>query len=70
MDATANEMPHPFKADGYPTIYFSVADNKKDPIKYEGQGRELDDLIEFIETEHTVELMPRLDVEEQKKDEL
>ena len=69
MDATANDMPHPFKVDGYPTIFFSTADNKKDPIKFEGQGRTIDDFIEFIETEHTVELMPRDEVKS-KKDEL
>ena len=64
MDLTANEAPYPYTADGYPTLYLATTNSKNDPIKYEGGGRELDDLIEFIETKSTVELVAP------KKDEL
>ena len=55
MDATANDSPPPFTAEGFPTIYFAPANNKKNPKKYEGQ-RELKDLISYLEENATVKL--------------
>lgn len=56
MDATANDAPSEFSAEGFPTIYFAPADNKKNPIKFEGGGRELKDFEEFIQQHATVSL--------------
>ena len=47
MDATSNDSPPEFSAEGFPTIYFAPANSKDKPIKYEG-ARELDDFIKFI----------------------
>nr|CAB3264750.1 protein disulfide-isomerase A4-like [Phallusia mammillata] len=48
MDATANDIPHSaYKAEGFPTIYWSPAGDKDHPVKYEG-GRELKDLESYI----------------------
>ena len=35
MDATANDVPKQFQVQGFPTIYFVPADDKKSPKKYE-----------------------------------
>jgi len=49
MDATANEIDVPGVAvRGFPTIYFFKGNDKSNPVRYEG-GRELDDLIEYLE---------------------
>ena len=55
IDATANDSPSQFKAEGFPTIYFAPANNKDKPIKHDG-GRELADLEKFIEEHATVSL--------------
>ena len=55
MDATANDIPPGYSAEGYPTIYFAPANDKKKPIKHEGE-RGLDDLIKFIKEKATVSL--------------
>ena len=55
MDATANDIPPGYSAEGYPTIYFAPANDKKNPIKHEGE-RGLDDLIKFIREKATVSL--------------
>lgn len=47
MDATANDVPSDYPADGFPTIYFAPAKDKKNPVKYDGK-RELDDFIKFL----------------------
>lgn len=47
MDATANDFPSSYPAEGFPTIYFAPANGKDKPIKYEA-ARELDDLVAFI----------------------
>jgi len=47
MDATANFVDHSFGIQGFPTIKFFPANNKKDFINYEG-ARTLDDLISFV----------------------
>ena len=36
MDATANDSPDPFTAEGFPTIYFAPANKKSEPMKFEG----------------------------------
>jgi protein disulfide-isomerase A4 len=53
MDATANDIPNNiYKAEGFPTIYWAPAGSKKKPSKYSG-GRELDDLVEYVEENST-----------------
>lgn len=53
MDATANDVPVAFKAEGFPTIYFAPAGSKTKPEKYEG-ARELDDFVKFLQEKSTV----------------
>ncbi|XP_045168058.2 protein disulfide-isomerase A4-like [Mercenaria mercenaria] len=36
LDATANDVPEIFKVEGFPTIYFAPANNKKNPLKFDG----------------------------------
>lgn len=55
MDATSNDIPsNLFKVDGYPTIYFvshkASTDKLAKPlvVKYEGQGREVEDFKKFV----------------------
>ncbi|KAF4018061.1 hypothetical protein G4228_009781 [Cervus hanglu yarkandensis] len=52
MDATANDVPSPYEVRGFPTIYFSPANKKQNPKKYEG-GRELSDFISYLKREAT-----------------
>uniref|UniRef100_A0A2K5DRX6 Protein disulfide-isomerase A3 n=1 Tax=Aotus nancymaae TaxID=37293 RepID=A0A2K5DRX6_AOTNA len=52
MDATANDMPSPYEVRGFPTIYFSPANKKLNPKKYEG-GRELSDFISCLQRDTT-----------------
>lgn len=52
MDATANDVPSPYEVKGFPTIYFSPANKKLTPKKYEG-GRELNDFISYLQREAT-----------------
>lgn len=52
MDATANDVPSPYEVRGFPTIYFSPANKKLNPKKYEG-GRELNDFISYLQREAT-----------------
>uniref|UniRef100_A0A7N9D0D8 Protein disulfide-isomerase A3 n=1 Tax=Macaca fascicularis TaxID=9541 RepID=A0A7N9D0D8_MACFA len=52
MDATANDVPSPYEVRGFPTIYFSPANKKLNPKKYEG-GRELSDFISYLQREAT-----------------
>ncbi|XP_033639191.1 protein disulfide-isomerase A4-like [Asterias rubens] len=49
MDATANDTPSDFSSTGFPTIYFAKADDKKNPLKFEGGDRSLETLSKFIE---------------------
>ena len=53
MDATANDLPQDYPAEGFPTIYFSSAKDKKNPVKYEGE-RKLEDFIKFLNEKGTV----------------
>ncbi|GAB1599379.1 protein disulfide-isomerase A4-like [Argonauta hians] len=55
MDATANDVPTGYEAEGFPTIYFAPTNNKENPILYEG-GRQLKDFVEFLEKHKTVSL--------------
>uniref|UniRef100_H2YJI5 Protein disulfide-isomerase n=1 Tax=Ciona savignyi TaxID=51511 RepID=H2YJI5_CIOSA len=48
MDATANDIPHSaYKAEGFPTLYWAPEGDKDHPVKYDG-GRELDDLVKYV----------------------
>lgn len=48
MDAIANDVPNSkYKVEGFPTLYWAPKNSKNNPEKYEG-GRELDDMLEFI----------------------
>lgn len=63
MDATANDVPHDaYKAEGFPTIYFSPSNKKQNPIKFSGGERNVESLSKFLE-QHATKLS-------QKKDEL
>lgn len=53
MDATANDVPEAFKAEGFPTIYFAPSDNKENPVKYSG-GRTVDDFMKYLKEHATV----------------
>lgn len=49
MDATANEIDVPgVSVQGYPTILFFKGNNKENPVKYEENGREADDFIDWL----------------------
>ncbi|XP_005099457.1 protein disulfide-isomerase A4 isoform X3 [Aplysia californica] len=53
MDATANDMPDEYKAEGFPTIYFAPSNKKDQPLKYDG-GREVDDFEKYLKKHATV----------------
>lgn len=53
MDATANDLPDNYSSTGFPTIYFAPANNKKSPIKYEGE-RTLEAFEKFLKEQATV----------------
>jgi len=52
MDATANDPPSQFQVQGYPTLYFVPANNKKSPKKYDGP-REVKDMLDFVKKSRT-----------------
>lgn len=56
IDATANDSPMEYQVSGFPTIFFAPADNKKEPVKYEESGREVEDFTKFIKKHATVSL--------------
>jgi protein disulfide isomerase family A protein 3 len=48
MDATANDSPHAkYQAKGYPTIFFAPANDKENPIPFNGE-REVDAMYKWI----------------------
>ena len=54
IDATVNDVPKEYKAEGFPTIFFApAAGDKTKPVKYEGQ-RQLDDFVKFLNEKSTV----------------
>ena len=55
MDATANDVPPEFSAEGFPTIYFAPANDKKNPFKRDGE-RGFDDLVKLVKEKATVTL--------------
>jgi len=58
IDATANSLPPAFAAKGYPTIFFAKANNKENPMKYEG-AREVEDFVNFIKKEASLPLVAK-----------
>lgn len=55
MDATANEIDVAgVNVKGFPTLYFFPANDKKNPLKYEG-GRELTDFTTYLEKHATID---------------
>nr|XP_054767100.1 protein disulfide-isomerase A4-like [Lytechinus pictus] len=55
MDATANDISNPaYSTTGFPTIYFSKATDKNNPVKFEGGDRSVEKFSEFIEEHATV----------------
>ncbi|ESP01166.1 hypothetical protein LOTGIDRAFT_139785 [Lottia gigantea] len=54
LDATANDVPDEFKVQGFPTIYFATAKDKKNPIKFDGGQREIADFEKFMREHATV----------------
>ncbi|XP_068693419.1 protein disulfide-isomerase A3-like [Montipora foliosa] len=74
MDATANDVPPPFKVEGFPTIYFASMNNKDQPMKYTG-GRDVNSFVEYLQKEATNSFqLPSADKKKKKskksKDEL
>ena len=61
FDATANDAPTPYEAEGFPTIFFATRGKKADPVKFTGNSRTLEDLSQFVEDHSTVPLMPDRD---------
>lgn len=58
MDATANDVSNgAYTTTGFPTIYFSKAGDKDNPVKFEGGERSLEKLSEFIEEHATVAVL-------------
>ncbi|XP_078573399.1 protein disulfide-isomerase A4-like [Branchiostoma floridae x Branchiostoma japonicum] len=56
MDATANDVPvDAFEVQGFPTIYFAKKNDKKNPMKFDG-NRDLDGFVKFLEEHATVSL--------------
>lgn len=53
MDATANDVPTEFKVEGFPSIFFAPSNNKKNPLKYDGD-REIKAFSKFIREHATV----------------
>lgn len=48
MDATANDSPHPkYQASGYPTLFFAPANDKENPVPYQGE-RDVKSMEAFI----------------------
>ena len=52
-DATVNDVPDKFSAEGFPTLYFAPKGKKAHPIKYSG-NREMDDMIKFMKANAVV----------------
>ncbi|XP_033097687.1 protein disulfide-isomerase A4-like [Anneissia japonica] len=64
MDATANDVPSlSYSHMGFPTIYFSKANDKNNPVKYEVGDRTLEKLVEFIEYHATVDVKTKVKTE-------
>ena len=49
LDATVNDIPHPFVAKGYPTLYWVPSGDASKAQVYDG-GREADDIVKFVES--------------------
>jgi len=52
VDATAVDIPAGFEVQGYPTLYFVSAKNKKRAVQYDG-AREAEDFIEYVQEHRT-----------------
>ena len=59
IDATANDIPENYSAEGFPTIYFAPANKKDEPLKYDG-GRTLDEMKKYIEEHATASFGKRV----------
>ncbi|XP_019635970.1 PREDICTED: protein disulfide-isomerase A4-like [Branchiostoma belcheri] len=56
MDATANDIPDSaFEVQGFPTIFFVKKNDKKNPMKFDGD-RDLDGFVKYLEEHATVSL--------------
>lgn len=53
MDATANDIPEPYKVEGFPTIYYAPAKDKKNPLKFEGD-RTVEGFTKYLQEKATV----------------
>merc|ERR1712196_354543 len=59
MDATANNPPDAYDVSGYPSVYFAPANDKANPVVYDGP-RELDDMVSFIKEHASVPIKDEL----------
>lgn len=53
MDATANEPPEGYSAEGFPTIYFAPVGKKDQPLKYQG-GRDIEAIEKYLKENSVV----------------
>jgi len=55
MDATAHTVPKGFNVEGYPTLFFVPANDKANPVPYEG-GRDANSMIQYLFKHRTTQL--------------
>lgn len=53
LDATANDVPENFKVEGFPTIYFAPANNKENPLKFDGD-RTVEGFTKYLQEKSAV----------------
>lgn len=68
MDATKNDAPKDYKAQGYPTLHFFPAGDVKKGVSYDG-GRTLPDFVKYLKENATHKDGLDVDVSEEKEGE-
>lgn len=59
IDATANDIPDEYKVEGFPTIYYAPANDKDNPLKFEGD-RTVEGFTKYLENHATVSFGKKL----------
>ncbi len=60
IDATANDFPPEYPAEGFPTIYFAPPGKKTSPLKFDGE-RTVEGFSKYLEERATVSLKKHKD---------
>lgn len=55
IDATGNDIPDEYKVEGFPTIYFAPANDKDNPLKFDGD-RTVEGFTKYLKEHATVSL--------------